>query len=202
MLGHGLGIDEMAERCGVNPATVMGHIERMADKDTELVLEHLQPEGSRMVEIRKGFDACGGSALKPVREYPGRGVRLRRATDGADFPAAGGAVARVTIPDFEGRDVRLPEERWRHISGRSHRYMGGTRAEVEEILAEPDMVRKSRSVPEHGRLYSRWFGATAAGAKQATAVARILSDGDAFVQTAYASGQPKAGEEIWPAVER
>ena len=108
----------------------------------------------------------------------------------------------MTIPDFEERDVRLPEERWRHISGRSHGYMAGMRTEVEETLREPDMVRKSRSAPEHVRLYYRWFGTTAAGAKWVTVVVRILSDGDAFILTAYATGQPKAGEEIWPAEER
>ena len=71
LLGQGLGVDEMAERCGVNPATVMGHIEGMAHQDKALDLEYLRPEGSRMTAIRKGFEVCGGSALKPVREYLG-----------------------------------------------------------------------------------------------------------------------------------
>ncbi len=71
LLGQGLRVDEIAERCGVNLATVMGHIDRMVDQDTELDLEHLRPEGSRMKAIRKGFEVCGGSALKPVREYLG-----------------------------------------------------------------------------------------------------------------------------------
>ena len=73
----------MAERCGVKPTTVMGHIERMADQDTALVLEHLRPEGSRLAEIRKGFEVCGGSALKPVKanlgeEFTYDEIRLAR----------------------------------------------------------------------------------------------------------------------------
>ena len=108
----------------------------------------------------------------------------------------------MTITDFEGRAVRLPEERWRHIADRSHGYMADMRAEVEGTQGEPDLVRKSRSAPEHVRLYYRWFGTTPVGAKWVTVVVRILSAGNAFVLTAYATGQPKAGEEIWPAVER
>ena len=59
MLGHGLGVDEMAKRCGVTPATVMGHIERMADQDAALELKHLQPEGSRMARSARGSTLAG-----------------------------------------------------------------------------------------------------------------------------------------------
>lgn len=76
--------------------------------------------------------------------------------------------------------------------------MADMRFEVEQTLREPDTVRKSHSAPDSVRLYYKWFDVTTVGNKWVTVVVRVLADDDAFVLTAYATGQLKTGEEIWP----
>lgn len=54
------------------------------------------------------------------------------------------------LRDYEGRLIRLSEERWAHIS--EHPEIVGMRAAVEETLAAPEIVVQSFSDPE-ARLY-------------------------------------------------
>ena len=76
-------MSEMAEKCGVKQETVMGHIERMADRRGEMELEHLWPDAARLAVVGEAFEVCGDEFLKPAREYLGEGfsydeIRLAR----------------------------------------------------------------------------------------------------------------------------
>ena len=83
LLAQGLSVSEMAEKCGVKQGTVMGHIERMADRRGELELEHLRADAARLAVVGEAFEVCGDEFLKPAREYLGEGfsydeIRLAR----------------------------------------------------------------------------------------------------------------------------
>ena len=59
------------------------------------------------------------------------------------------------IVDLWGRPVRLPAERWLHITNPNgrHPYMVYLRAELELTLQDPEVVRKSRDYPDTVRIY-------------------------------------------------
>jgi hypothetical protein len=97
------------------------------------------------------------------------------------------------LRDYEGRQIRLTEERWVHIS--EHPEMVGMRAAVEETLASPEIVVESLSDRE-ARLYYRFYHRTVVGGKYLCAVVKVRGD-DAFVVTAYLTDQVKRGTVIW-----
>jgi len=97
------------------------------------------------------------------------------------------------VRDFEGRLIRLTEERWAHIS--EHPEMAGMRRAVEETLEGPEVVVQSFSDPE-ARLYYRFYHRTVVGGKYLCAVVKLRGD-DAFVVTAYLTDQVKRGTVIW-----
>ena len=103
------------------------------------------------------------------------------------------------IVDLWGRPVRLPYERWLHITNPNgrHPYMAYLRAELELTLQDPEVVRKSRDYPDTVRIYFRWFADTIVGSKWVTVVVRFFDGGDAFVLTAYGENRLLPGEEIW-----
>jgi hypothetical protein len=97
------------------------------------------------------------------------------------------------LRDYEGRQIRLTEERWAHIS--EHPEMAEMRRAVEETLEGPEVVVQSASDPE-ARLYYRFYYRTAVGGKYLCTVVKLRGD-DAFVVTAYLTDQVKRGTVLW-----
>ena len=97
------------------------------------------------------------------------------------------------IRDYEGRTVRLTDERLAHILER------GEMADMEHVVAEtiesPTLVVQSRSDPQ-ARLHYRFYLGTRVGDKFMCVVV-IVSDRDALVLTAYLTDRPKRGEVLW-----
>lgn len=97
------------------------------------------------------------------------------------------------LRDYEGRQIRLTEERWEHIS--EHPEMTAMRFALEETLLGPEVFVKSMSYSDV-RLYYRFYPETLVGGKYLCAVVK-LTEGDAFVVTAYVTDQVKKGEVLW-----
>jgi len=98
------------------------------------------------------------------------------------------------LQDCFGQAVRLTDERLAHIL--AHPEMRELAAEVERVLREPQLVRRSRS-DEAVRLFYEFYAQTIVGGKWLCVVVKYLED-DAFVVTAYLTDKPKAGEDLWP----
>ena len=104
----------------------------------------------------------------------------------------------MIIQDFQGQPIRLPEERWQHIITRKdHAYMVYMRAELDETLQDPDVIRKSDRDPDTVHIYYKWYENTVVGSKWVLVAVRFFDNGDAFVLTAFAPDEMKPGEEIW-----
>ena len=102
------------------------------------------------------------------------------------------------IYDHQGQPIRLPAERWRHITTRKdHLYMAYMRRETVETLRDPDTITRSLQDPEMVRIYCKWFRNTAVGSKWVLAPVKFLDGGDAFVLTAYALNAVDLGQVIW-----
>ena len=74
--------------------------------------------------------------------------------------------------------------------------MKGMAAEVERVLREPQLVRRSRSDPA-ARLFYEFYAQTIVGGKWLCVVVKYVEN-DAFVVTAYLTDKPKPGEDLWP----
>jgi hypothetical protein len=101
----------------------------------------------------------------------------------------------MVYQDYEGREIRLPEERLNHIYI-THSYMNGMEWTIEETLKDPDMLMGSTSDPGSVRLYYRWFHGTLVGDKYICVVVKIL-ESDAFIMTAYVATYIKDCVELW-----
>ena len=99
-----------------------------------------------------------------------------------------------TLTDFEGRTIRLTDERLAHIL--DHPEMRGMEESIEETLRSPGRVLESLGDPQ-ARLYYRFYVGTPVGNKHLCVVVK-LTDNDAFVLTAYLMGKPAGGIQIWP----
>jgi hypothetical protein len=99
-----------------------------------------------------------------------------------------------TLQDCFGQNVRLTDERLAHIL--EHAEMKGLGAEIERVLRQPQLVRRSRS-DEAVRLFYEFYAQTIVNGKWLCVVVKYL-EGDAFVVTAYLTDKPKAGEDLWP----
>jgi hypothetical protein len=99
-----------------------------------------------------------------------------------------------TVTDCFGHQVRLTEERLAHIL--EHAEMKSLGAEIERVLRQPQLVRRSRSDPA-ARLFYEFYKQTIVGGKWLCVVVKYL-ESDAFVVTAYLTDKPKAGENLWP----
>ena len=97
------------------------------------------------------------------------------------------------LRDYEGREIRLTEERWHHI--RDHPEMLGMRPAVEETLRAPEIVVQSSSDTET-RLYYHLYPRTTVSAKYLCVVVKFSAH-DAFVVTAYLTDRVKTGEVLW-----
>jgi hypothetical protein len=98
------------------------------------------------------------------------------------------------VQDYQGRDVRLTDERLRHIL--EHSEMADLERGIEETIRHPQFVIESRTDPE-AELNYRFFVGTKVGDKWLCVVIKY-SIGDAFVVTAYLTDQLKKGRQIWP----
>ena len=99
---------------------------------------------------------------------------------------------RVVV-DFEGRSIRLTDERLAHIG--EHPEMASADPWIVETLASPDTVVQSRS-DEAVRLYYRHHSQTVVGPKWLCAVVKVTID-DAVVITAYLTDRLKRGTVLW-----
>jgi len=93
--------------------------------------------------------------------------------------------------------VRLTDERLEHIL--EHPEMRGSEAAIEVTLAYPERVIESLFDPDI-RLYYRFYGGTAVGAKHLCVVVKVSAE-DAFVLTACLTDSIKRGWRLWPETE-
>ena len=98
------------------------------------------------------------------------------------------------LRDYEGREVRLTEERLAHIL--EHPEMVGLEDAIGDTLAQPQRVIQSLSDPQ-ARLYYRYYVGTRVGDKFLCVVVKVVG-GDAFVLTAYLTDTIKKGQQLWP----
>lgn len=99
-----------------------------------------------------------------------------------------------TFRDYEGRSIRLTDERLAHIL--EHPEMHGMADRIGETLLRPERVLESLSDPQ-ARLYYRMYVATRVGDKHLCVVVK-MADNDAFVLTAYLMSKPTGGRQLWP----
>jgi len=99
-----------------------------------------------------------------------------------------------TVTDCFGIPVRLTDERIAHIL--EHPEMKEMDAEVDRLLAAPQIVRRSRS-DDAVRLFYGFYPQTIVGAKWLCVVVKYIGS-DAFVVTAYLTDKPKLGVPLWP----
>lgn len=98
-----------------------------------------------------------------------------------------------TLKDCFGHSIRLTDERLAHI--KEHPEMKTMGVEIERVLLEPHLVRRSRS-DETVRLFYEFYAQTIVGGKWLCVVVKY-AEADAFVITAYLTDKPKAGEDLW-----
>ena len=98
------------------------------------------------------------------------------------------------LVDYRGRQVRLTDERLRHIL--EHAEMADLAAQLEETVLRPESVVQSTSDESASLLY-RFYAATRMGSKWLCVVVKYQVD-DAFVLTAYLTDKPKQGLLQWP----
>ena len=98
------------------------------------------------------------------------------------------------LKDYQGRDVRLTDERLRHIL--EHPEMAALESALAETLRQPQYVIQSRAAPEAALSY-RFYVGTKVGDKWLCVVVKYVAN-DAFVVTAYLTDQLKKGVQLWP----
>ncbi|WP_073069267.1 hypothetical protein [Phormidesmis priestleyi] len=98
----------------------------------------------------------------------------------------------TTFTDFQGRQIRLTDERRQHIL--EHPEMTALEHELEQTLIEPEKVRRSQSDPSV-ILYYRYCKDTIVGEKWLCIVVKILIN-DAFILTVYLTNKLKSGESL------
>jgi hypothetical protein len=99
-----------------------------------------------------------------------------------------------TLTDYQGRAVRLTDERLAHIL--EHPEMVEMEPKLEETLREPQRVVRSRTDTDAALNYRLYFN-TLVGDKWLCVVVKYL-ESDAFVLTAFLTDKPKTGEVLWP----
>jgi len=100
----------------------------------------------------------------------------------------------AVLKDFQGRHIRLTDERLKHIL--EHPEMRGLASRIKETLADPFKVIQSASDAQV-KLYYRYYFATLVGDKYLCVVVKTRED-DAFVLTAYLTDTIKKGTVLWP----
>src|ERR1700722_15633473 len=95
---------------------------------------------------------------------------------------------------FNVKSLLINEEWLAHIL--EHPEMKDMGAEIERVLRQPQLVRRSRS-DAAVRLFYEFYAQTIVGGKWLCVVVKF-AENDAFVITAYLTDKPKAGEDLWP----
>ena len=95
--------------------------------------------------------------------------------------------------DFQGRPIRLTDERWTHIL--EHPEMVGQRPRLIETLLTPELVIATAK-DETVYTYHRFYETTPVTSKYMIVAVKIVAD-DAFVVTAFYSSRMKKGKIIW-----
>lgn len=98
------------------------------------------------------------------------------------------------LVDFQGKNVRLTDERLAHI--KEHPEMVNMDAALEETVRSPQLVIRSRADASANLNYRYYYG-TLVGDKWLCVVVKYGGE-DAFVLTAYLTDKPKKGEQLWP----
>jgi hypothetical protein len=98
------------------------------------------------------------------------------------------------LHDYEGRSVRLTDERLAHIQ--EHPEMAGIEEKIEQTLKAPERVIESLSDTE-ALLYYRFYFGTPVGGKFLCVVVKV-GEREAFVLTAYLTDRVKKGRQLWP----
>ncbi len=132
-----------------------------------------------MCALERRIDELGVSALRP---------------HAGENPTCGSSGQMKTLQDCFVRQVRLTDERLAHIL--EHPEMKQMGAEIERVLRQPQLVRRSRS-DAAVRLFYDFYANTIVGGKWLCVVVGY-AENDAFVVTAYLTDKPKAGEDLWP----
>lgn len=102
---------------------------------------------------------------------------------------------RALLTDFQGRIIRLPEERWQHIIS-GHPIMAQLEEVITVTLLDPDEIRRDPDDPETVTLYYRRFEGVRTGNRRYVVAVKSL-DSDAYVLTSHPAGHPKPGEVTW-----
>lgn len=69
MIGQKVPLKMMAERQGLQVATIINHIERLVEAGADLDLHYLKPAGEKYELIKAAFALCGTDKLRPVFEF-------------------------------------------------------------------------------------------------------------------------------------
>ena len=96
------------------------------------------------------------------------------------------------LKDCFGKSVRLTDERLAHVL--EHPEMKEMGPEIERVLQNPQLVRRSRS-DQAVMLYYEFYSRTIVGGKLLRVVIKYMEN-DAFVVTAYLTDKPKAGDDL------
>jgi len=105
-------------------------------------------------------------------------------------------VFRCPCP-YLGAEVELSEERERHIVSRHPEIMTQLGNRVAEVLAAPDLVRRSRRLPR-ARLFSRWYTDLKGGKHFVVVVVSEPAGDRHWIITAYVTGRQAGGVIEWP----
>jgi hypothetical protein len=98
-----------------------------------------------------------------------------------------------TLTDHQGRSIRLPQERWKHIL--EHPEMMDQHERIIETLVSPDLIIATDTDPDV-HAYHRLYPQTPVTRKYLIVAVKVLTD-DAFVLTAFFSRRLKKGQLIW-----
>lgn len=96
--------------------------------------------------------------------------------------------------DIHSRQIRLSSERQDHIEV-DHLEMSGQIDKIEETLASPDVIVKSRTDPDV-ELFYHHYSTTPVTEKYLCVVVKVL-DNDLFIITAYFTDAIKKGIILW-----
>ena len=97
------------------------------------------------------------------------------------------------ITDYQGRPIRLTEERWAHIL--DHPEMINQRERLIETLTQPDLVIATVK-DDKVHVYHRLYETTPVTHKFMVVAVKMEMD-DAFVLTAYFTSRVKKGRTVW-----
>ena len=89
----------------------------------------------------------------------------------------------MLVEDYEGRRIRLPDERWQHICS-GHPEMTTMLPDLQETLSQPDRLIIPGDEAETEKRYYKWFANTMVGDKWMRVAVKFLTN-DAFVLTAF-----------------